>query len=186
MRTRESDPYTGSRSVSRWSKSGGWAALCLAVTMASVPTDVTAQVGACWVCVRSEFPDTSPFSTMCTLDLIGRTYCSSQGTKEFHVCLPFGPVCVSGVTGAADELAVASVRAGVTLPIDSDYLVVAEAGDILVMRRCGAEVARFTMSERGAKRRAGGLAMNPADRLEHPEVGVTSTASGPRKQASEQ
>lgn len=186
MRTRESNPLHRQPVRFAVAKSGGWAALCLAVTMASVPTDVTAQVGTCWVCVKSEFPDTSPFSTMCTLDLIGRTYCASQGSKDFHVCLPFGPVCVSGVTGAADELAVASVRAGVTLPIDGDYLVVAEAGDIVVMRRCGAEVARFTMSERGAKHRAGVLAMNPTDLLEHPEVGVTSTASGPRKQASEQ
>ena len=185
MCTHQSDSIRH-RFVSLWPKSRGWAALWFAVTMAFVPTDAAAQVGACWVCVPSEFPDTSPFSTMCTLDLIGSTYCASKGTKDFHLCLPFGPVCTPGVTGAADELAVASVRAGLTLPIDGDYLVVAEAGDIVVMRRCGAEVARFTMGDREVNGRAGLLAMDPTDGLRHPGVGVTSTASQPRKQPTEQ
>ena len=85
----------------------------------------------------------------------------------------------------ADELAVASARAGLTPSIDSDYLVVAEAGDIVVMRRCGAVVDRFAMSERGAESRVGLAAMDPTDGLEHPEVPMAA-ASEPRQRILEQ
>lgn len=185
MRTRKSGPGTHTRFVSPWTKSaGGWAALCLAFTIL-VPADVTAQVGTCWVCVPSDFHPTSPFSTMCQGQLLGRTYCASKGTQAFHLCIPYGPVCWSGMSGAADELAVASAKAGLTPAIDSDYLVVAEANEIVVMRRCGAEVARFAVSDRGVDGRAGLAAMDPPDALGR-AAAPGMTAAKPRARVSQQ
>ena len=167
-------------------RSSAWlAGAILLISMASAPTEVTAQVSTCFGCAPSDFLPTSPLSQMCEGTFSGRTYCASAGTKEFHLCFLYGPLCVSGVSGAADELAVASARAGLTPSIDSDYLVVAEAGDIVVMRRCGAVVDRFAMSERGAESRVGLAAMDPTDGLEHSEVPMAA-ASEPRQRILEQ
>ena len=175
------------KSLTTHGRSLAWlAGAIFLIAMTLAPTDVTAQVSTCYGCFKSYFQPTHPSSQMCAGSSSGRSKCASAGTPEFHLCLPYGTRCGSGVSGAADDLAVASARAGLTPSIDSDYLVVAEAGDIVVMRRCGAEVARFAMSERGAESRAGLVAMDPTDGLEHPEVPIMAAASDPRQRISEQ
>ena len=156
------------------------------ISVAVVPTGGTAQVSTCWECIESGFEPTDPLSTMCSGALFGRTNCINPGTPEFHLCLDYGPLCWPGKSGAEDELAVASARAGLTPSIDSNYLVLAEAGDVVVLRRCGAEVARFAMSERGVESPAGLVAMHQVDRLEHPRVPYQVAATDPRQRTSEQ
>jgi len=146
---------------------GGW-----------LPADVAGQLSSCWVCAESPFtpePDDNG-STVCRGWYWGASDCAQKGTPERHWCDLSEDLCWDEVLTAADELAVASVRAGLIPPIGGDHFVLTEGDDILVMRSCGAEIARFAVSElKGARGRTGLLAIGTTEGSEDPVIAVAAT-----------
>lgn len=144
--------------------------------VAAWPGEAAGQVSSCWLCTGSEFqPDNG--STVCRSWYWGADDCVHRGSEHFHWC-DLGPdFCFDDVFSAADEMAVEGVRAGQLLPMEGDYVVLTEADDIVILRRCGAEVARFAVSElKAAGDRTGSLAIGPGARSEHPDIPVAATA----------
>ena len=145
------------------------------VAATSSPAPATGQISSCWLCEDSPFQPGNG-SEICVGWYWGRAHCAQAGTPDFHLCLPCGGFCWDDVFAAADEMAIESVRAGQMLRMDGDHLVLTEGDDIVVMRKCGAEIARFAMSElKGADDQAGLLAIGPTERLQHPERHIPAT-----------
>jgi len=116
------------------------------VAVASSPADVAGQISSCWVCVKSIFqPDNN--STICQGWYSGTEHCAQAGSPDFHLCLDYGGPCDDGVFAAGDDVAVESVLAGQMLPVDGGHFVMTERDDIVIMRKCGAVIVRFAMSE---------------------------------------
>lgn len=64
------------------------------------------------------------------------------------------------------------------LPMDGDHLVLTEGNDIVVMRKCRAEIARFATSElKDADSHAGILAIAPTVGSQHPDRPVGTAIS---------
>ena len=145
------------------------------VAAASSPAPATGQISSCFLCDDSPFqPDNG--SEICVGWYWGAAHCAQAGTPDFHLCLPYGGFCSDDVFVAADEMAVESVRAGQALPIDGDHLVLTEGDDIVVKRKCGAEIARFAMSDsRAPDNQAGILAIGPTEKSRHPERHIPAT-----------
>ena len=129
--------------------------------VASSPAVVAGQISSCWLCEESPSqPDNE--SEICVGWYWGKHDCAQIGSPDFHICDPYGGWCWDGLLAAADEVAVESVRVGELLSAEGDHLVLTEGDDIVVMRKCGAEIARFAMSElKSSDDRAGPLAIGP-------------------------
>ena len=143
------------------------------VAAASSPADVAGQISSCMRCVDSPFkpdpddPDNN--STICQGWYSGRTECAQQGTPDYHLCLVYGPRCWDDVFAAADETAVEFAKLGQILPDDGDHFVLTQGDDLVVMRKCGAEIARLAISEvRSGGGHLGPLTIRP-ERSEHPD-----------------
>lgn len=141
------------------------------VAAASSPAEVAGQVvGTCWMCVESPFqPDNG--SEICQGWFWGSEHCAQAGSPDFHLCFPYGDVCRTEVSAAADEIAVELIRGGQSLPLDGDHLILTEGNEIVVMRKCGAEIARFAVAGlKGADVRESDrvLAIGPPVRPRHP------------------
>ncbi len=145
------------------------------------PAAVDGQISICWYCVESPFkpdpndPDNN--SEICQGGSVGRAQCAQAGTPEYHLCLPYGPICGGDVIAAADEMAVQSARAGRLLTIDGGHLVLTEGHEVVVMRTCGTEIARLAVSELNVQTNL--FAIDPAQRSRYPD-GLGATAE-PRR-----
>ena len=139
------------------------------------PAEVAGQISSCAICEKSDFQPGNG-STICVGSYSGRKHCAQQGDADFHLCLAYGESCWDDVFAAADEMAVESLRKGKMLPIEGDHLILTEGDDILVMRKCGAVIARFAMSElQDADEHAGLLASGPTQGSEHADILVAAT-----------
>ena len=139
------------------------------------PAEVAGQISSCAICKVSDFqPDNG--STICVGWYWGSAYCAQQGTPDFHLCLLYGEFCWDDVFAAADERAVESLREGQIPPIEGDHLILTEGDDILVMRKCGAVIARFAMSELwAADEHADLVASGPKQGSENADILVAAT-----------
>ena len=158
--------------------------LLVGAAVALSPVDTTAQMGECWECDNSPF---APGSTICRGAHAGLYRCTQVGTPNDHECIPTLVPCDDGVLVAADQQAIETIKAGEMLAGQSSYFVLAGEHDVVLMRECGAVVARLSMRE--SELAHDGLdweAMRVTEEAGHPENRLTISDSAQRRAALEQ
>lgn len=110
--------------------------LLLGAILAASATAVDAQVGTCWQCTWSAFPGSEWPSWMCTGKFSGANDCMEVGNSRHHTCEPYGGDCDVGTDEETDQQVVSMVIGGRMLPADGSYIVVADRGESVILRKC--------------------------------------------------